>query len=68
MSSTQPPVPPIIDPLKAGPFGKAKAAQPNVEDATATGAWHTLTRALGRDLQTGMHRAEQARRRLARMR
>jgi len=68
MSTTQPSAPPIIDPLAPGPFGKATAAQPNVIDKPATSAWQTLTRALGRDLQGGMYRAEQARRRIARIR
>lgn len=40
----------------------------DVEAGHAPGAWAGLTHALGHELQGGMHRAEQARRRIVRQR
>lgn len=40
----------------------------DVEAGRAPSAWRGLTHALGHDLQGGMHRAEQARRRIVRQR
>lgn len=50
---------------KPGPFGTAKWAVVNVEGAQAATSWARLTRALGVNLQGGMHRAHQATRRMA---
>lgn len=65
--------PGTVDPDAAGradadPFTEATAVIPTVAGSHAPGAWQELTTALGRDLQGGLHRAEQARRRIGRMR
>jgi hypothetical protein len=49
-------------------FHASPSAVANVQDAEAPNAWQRLMHALGRDLQGGMHRAEQARRRMEMMR
>jgi len=60
--------PPAPGQSEPGPFGPSRTAIPTVEGSHAPGAWETLMGALGRDLQGGIYRAEQARRRIARMR
>lgn len=60
--------PPAPGQTEPGPFTEAKAALPSVAGATSPSAWRRLMHALGHDLQGGMYRAEQARRRIAKLR
>lgn len=68
MSTTERAGPPAPGQTEPGPFLTTKVAVPNIDGASSPRAWQTLMQALGRDLQGGMWRAEQARRRIARLR
>ena len=60
--------PPAPGETAPGPFPEARISQPVVAGTHFPGAWQRLTHALGHNLQHGMWRAEQARRRLERLR
>ena len=67
MSSGATSGPPAPGQTAPGPFGTAKIAQPVIAGTRFPEAWKRLTHALGHDLQHGMWRAEQARRRITRL-